>query len=206
MTQSGPPDSRQAAANFIAGLARSTNDSQRRILSTARAAGMRISNNIGRAIINAVRGRPTTGAQTASLLSLDEGSLRGALASVRRQVERVVTRRLEQLRERARVRITYRISAEVGWLWENVRPDPRTTTASIQSTVVIRADQEHSFFRNIQQLARGHERALLDRGLRQLNIRSRSGTARLASPPTVQVVERMELGERTAVVNFTGLR
>ena len=206
MTSSGPRDPRQAAADYIAGLARNSSMSQRRILAAARAIGLRISNNIGRAVINAVRGAVTTPGQTASILNLDQSSLRGALAGVRRQVEQIVTRRLKQQQERARVRITYRVGADVGWLWENVRPDPRTTRAVIETTVTIRSDQETSFFKNLQRLARSHEQALLDRGLRQLNIRSRSGSARFESAPEVTIVRRQHLGERGVTVNFTGFR
>ena len=193
MTQSGSPDPRQAAADFIAGLARNSSLSQRAILRQARAAGFRIANDVGRAVVAVTRGLPGTARQRGALLSIRATGVRGALASVQRQVERIVQRRLQEQQQRARVRINYQVSAVVGFVWEDVREDRRVTTVTINNNVTIRADQQQAFERRLPELARTSGRALLDRGLRQLGLSANYGNARFETPPEIRVLSRLVL-------------
>ena len=206
MTQSGGP--RQTAADFIAGLARNSRASQRAILRQARAAGYRISNQIGRAVVNATRGLDITEAQTLDLLSirLEPGATEGALARVRRQVQNVVQRRLQERQRQQRLRITYQVRATVGFLWEGRRESAEVVVAVIDQQVTIRPSQEAEFRARLPQLARTHARALNDQGARIGGFNPRYGLVFLETPPEAQIinVERLGPAQYTGVA-LTGL-
>lgn len=202
MTQSGGP--RQSAADFIASLARSTPQSQRAILRAARAAGYRISNQVGRAVVNATRGLGITEAQSLSLINirLDQRSLQGTLGRLRERVQRAVRGRLEQRERQQRLRINYQVRATVGFLWEGRRESAEVVVAVVDRQATIRPSQEAEFRARLPQLARTHARALNDQGARIGGFNPRYGLVYLETPPEAQIVSVERLGP----AQYTGVR
>lgn len=189
MTQSGP---RESAAEFVASLARNPNLSQRAILARARASGFRIANQVGRGIISLVRENEATASQRGALLRFRDTS--AVIERLRQRATQIINRRLQRAVVDRQVRITYEVTALVGFLWGGSREDGRATQTRVEREVTIRYDQQESFRANLPVLARTHARTLGDRGARRLGVNPQYGDVVLLEEPVARVTNVRLLG------------
>ena len=193
MTQSGGRG--DSPSEFLRRLARTPGISQRSFIAQARAAGIRFSNDVYRGIFNALRGISLTGGQRRALaraslrLSVRGRPLTGA---TRQQLTDDFSNLLSDLVKRAvpniMTRITYRVNAVVGFVWESGSVDNDTAFVSIEREVTISLDQLDSFNANIEGFASTHESTLIDIGASRLGLDSSYGEYIFTEAPIIEVL------------------
>ena len=195
MTFSGSRGGGTSPAQFIARLARETGLSQRAIIREARQAGFRFGNDLARGLISAARGRDFTGRQGQALQRFGVRlTVSGDARSIGEAVGTEAANAIQRLLQETMLRVSYRVSAEVGFIWESGSLDKQETNVSTTREVTISLSQVDSFNANITEFATTHRGALIDIASNELGFDSQYGEFIFTAAPQIQIVS-------TSVVN-----
>ena len=186
MTQSGGRG--QSPARFLSRLARETSLSQRAIIRQAREAGFRFGNDLARGLINAARGRELSQPQGQSLFRLSlRLNVSGDPNAIGNLVGDATAQALQEYLRNAMLRISYRVSAEVGFIWQSGSTDDQETRVAVDRQVTIGGDQIGSFNENIDAFANTHNDTLIQLASDVLGFDSQYGEFIFTSAPEIGV-------------------
>lgn len=193
MTQSGG----RSAFDFIIELAAGSGMSQRAILREARARGIRIGNDIGRALIRSVRGQGPTAAQANRLVRLVPDASTAARrlgAAIGAAAGESLANALERIASRAMVRIVYTVTGTVGFIWNSGSAEDQTIQETITNEVTIRFTQAGQFLQRLPELGRQQAQRLVDQGLNTLGLDSNYGDGFIEGVIATEIVSQRVVG------------
>ena len=207
MTQSG--GRAISPEQFLRNLARTPGISQRRFIQQARQAGIRFSNDVFRGIFNSLKNLELTGNQriavtkTALRLSLTgrklllqgKGVTKTDIKQVSDKFGNFLTELLTSQLPNIMVRVNYRVSARVGFIWESGSADNGETFVSIPREVTISLDQLDSFNDSLSNFGSTHTSALIDIGASELGLDSSYGEYIFTEAPSIEVTDNYIVGQ-----------
>lgn len=191
MTQSGGRD----PFRFIIELAAGSGMSQRAILREARARGIRVGNDIGRALIRSVRGQGPTRAQASRLASVRlQPGVQQTLRNLGSEIGESLADQLQSIANRAMVRVVYTVTGTVGFIWNSGSAEDQTIQESITNEVTIRFSQAGQFLQRLPELGLQQAQRLVDQGLRTLGLDSNYGDGFIEGEIDTQIVSQRVVG------------
>ena len=208
MTQSGGRLSRSSPTEFLRQLSRRPGITQREFIRQARAGGIRLSNDIFRGLFNTLTGRPLTdrqarvlGGRVARIRQLQRGGPVRITTPTDREIQAgarefgdFLARQLQSQTRNIMVRFNYRVSAQVGFIWESGSLDNNEAFVSTTREVTVSLDQVDTFTDSLDGFASTHEQALIDQGTSQLGLDSSYGEYIFTQAPNIEVISSYVVG------------